>query len=106
MSTEISLLGLGLSEGEPRVIDYRTEMGFSGLLRTLKYVSEAREDLLAERETNLPGFRQFLVMDLPALTKHIQENPHTWDSVGLGFLGAISLMEEKSDLVWWFHVES
>ncbi len=107
MSTEISLFGLvseTMFQNEVRVADFQHEMGFSGLCDTLDYVAGNQAGLLQEHQTEVAGFRQFLVLDQSGLRNHIKAHPEIWDSVGMGFEAGIDLMTKRPDLIWWFHL--
>lgn len=106
MSVEITLCGIEAYVGcPPRVVAFEQELGFSGLLQSLEYVTKDRLDVLRKWDVSfIPGFCQFQVLDIEGLLRHIEQHPYIWDSVAGGFEPGLRRMQEQPQLEWWFHV--
>jgi hypothetical protein len=114
MSTSIRLIGIknlriDASVPTPGITFEQGWLGFSNLKHSIRIYADKNPDVLLFTLDIIEGVRQYLVADPDTFLTDVRENPHYWNSVGLGWQAAMDALqkdlEEGHLLIWWLIID-
>lgn len=114
MSTSIRLVGINNLRirncaSMPGIVYEQGELGLDDLAHSIQIYAEEKPDVLLIPLDSVKGTRQYLIADPDTFLTDIRENPHYWDSVGVGWKSAVEGLQKglyaEYLSTWWLIID-